>query len=104
MRDLAVDAGAGLLFISHDLSVVRLIADRIAAMYLGKTVEVGETASVWTAPQHPYPQALLRPGSLLAPRPRVRGPVRAGEEPGRRLRCWVPRVGEVERPTVVTTA
>ncbi|MGW6054131.1 ABC transporter ATP-binding protein [Streptomyces sp. NPDC055189] len=60
MRDLAVDAGAGLLFISHDLSVVRLIADRIAVMYLGKIVEVGETAAVWASPQHPYTQALLR--------------------------------------------
>ncbi|MFG1705733.1 ABC transporter ATP-binding protein [Nonomuraea sp. M3C6] len=60
MRDLAVDAGAGLLFISHDLSVVRLIADRIAVMYLGKIVEVGDTAEVWADPRHPYTQALLR--------------------------------------------
>ncbi|MFC8131869.1 ABC transporter ATP-binding protein [Streptomyces sp. NPDC057302] len=60
MRDLAVDAGAGLLFISHDLSVVRLIADRTAVMYLGKIVEVGETSALWASPQHPYTQALLR--------------------------------------------
>ncbi|MEV4893580.1 ABC transporter ATP-binding protein [Nonomuraea sp. NPDC055795] len=59
MRDLAVDSGAGLLFISHDLSVVRLIADRIAVMYLGKIVEVGGTAEVWDNPRHPYTQALL---------------------------------------------
>ncbi|MFI6532263.1 ABC transporter ATP-binding protein [Nonomuraea sp. NPDC050547] len=59
MRDLAVDSGAGLLFISHDLSVVRLIADRIAVMYLGKIVEIGETAEVWDNPRHPYTQALL---------------------------------------------
>ncbi|MGW0809307.1 ABC transporter ATP-binding protein [Nonomuraea sp. NPDC002799] len=59
MRDLAVDAGAGLLFISHDLSVVRLIADRIAVMYLGKIVEVGDTAEVWAEPRHPYTRALL---------------------------------------------
>ncbi|MEU8319047.1 ABC transporter ATP-binding protein [Nonomuraea sp. NPDC048881] len=59
MRDLAVDSGAGLLFISHDLSVVRLIADRIAVMYLGKIVEVGETAEVWDDPKHPYTKALL---------------------------------------------
>ncbi|MEV0829992.1 ABC transporter ATP-binding protein [Nonomuraea rubra] len=59
MRDLAVESGAGLLFISHDLSVVRLIADRIAVMYLGKIVEVGDTAEVWANPRHPYTKALL---------------------------------------------
>jgi oligopeptide/dipeptide ABC transporter ATP-binding protein len=59
MRDLAVDSGAGLLFISHDLSVVRLIADRIAVMYLGRIVEVGGTEEVWAEPRHPYTRALL---------------------------------------------
>ncbi|MFI6318031.1 ABC transporter ATP-binding protein [Nonomuraea sp. NPDC050556] len=59
MRDLAVSSGAGLLFISHDLSVVRLIADRIAVMYLGKIVEVGRTSEVWADPEHPYTRALL---------------------------------------------
>ncbi|WP_336205405.1 ABC transporter ATP-binding protein [Nonomuraea sp. LPB2021202275-12-8] len=59
MRDLAVDSGAGLLFISHDLSIVRLIADRIAVMYLGRIVETGATAEVWANPRHPYTQALL---------------------------------------------
>ncbi|WP_188193348.1 ABC transporter ATP-binding protein [Nonomuraea sp. SYSU D8015] len=60
MRDLAVESGAGLLFISHDLSVVRLIADRIAVMYLGRIVEVGGTEEVWAQPRHPYTQALLK--------------------------------------------
>ncbi|MEU0572065.1 ABC transporter ATP-binding protein [Nonomuraea sp. NPDC005983] len=60
MRDLAVESGAGLLFISHDLSVVRLIADRIAVMYLGRIVEVGDTAEVWANPRHPYTRALLQ--------------------------------------------
>ncbi|MGN9841950.1 ABC transporter ATP-binding protein [Nonomuraea sp. H19] len=69
MRDLAVESGAGLLFISHDLSVVRLIADRIAVMYLGKIVEVGGTAEVWAEPRHPYTKALLQ----AIPKPDGRG-------------------------------
>lgn len=59
MRDLAVDSGAGLLFISHDLSVVRLIADRLAVMYRGRIVESGPARAIWEDPQHPYTQALL---------------------------------------------
>ncbi|MEO3891027.1 ABC transporter ATP-binding protein [Nonomuraea sp. B5E05] len=77
MRDLAVDAGAGLLFISHDLSVVRLIADRIAVMYLGRIVEVGDTAEVWAEPRHPYTKALLQ----AIPQPDGRG-VLPAELPG----------------------
>jgi len=59
MRRLCLDTGAGMLFISHDLSVVRIMADRVAVMYRGRIVESGPTAMVWSDPVHPYTKALL---------------------------------------------
>lgn len=59
MRRLVLQAGAGMLFISHDLSVVRIMADRVAVMYRGRIVESGPTAMVWADPVHPYTKALL---------------------------------------------
>ncbi|MGN1125282.1 MAG: ABC transporter ATP-binding protein [Candidatus Gastranaerophilaceae bacterium] len=47
------------LFISHDMNVIRTIADRIAIMYLGKIVEIGSTEEIFNSPQHPYTKALL---------------------------------------------
>ena len=78
MRDLAVDSGAGLLFISHDLSVVRLIADRLVVMYRGRVVESGPAQEIWRDPQHPYTRALLAAvpvpdGSGRLPAPPVDG-------------------------------
>lgn len=59
MRQLCLEAGAGMLFISHDLSVVRLMADRVMVMYRGCVVESGSTPVVWSDPLHPYTRALL---------------------------------------------
>ncbi len=59
MRRLALEAGAGLLFISHDLAIVRLIADRTVVMYRGKIVESGVSHRIWNDPVHPYTRALL---------------------------------------------
>ncbi|WP_298346983.1 ABC transporter ATP-binding protein [Ferrimicrobium sp.] len=52
--------GLTYVVISHDLSVVRYMADRVAVMYLGKIVEIGQTASLYDGPAHPYTQGLLR--------------------------------------------
>jgi peptide/nickel transport system ATP-binding protein/oligopeptide transport system ATP-binding protein len=59
LSDLRDDMGLALLFISHDIGLVAHISDRIAVMYLGEIVEIGETAQVLGNPQHPYTRGLL---------------------------------------------
>lgn len=59
MEDLQEEMGLTYLFISHDLSVVKHISDRIVVMYLGKVVEVAESDELFLNPKHPYTQALL---------------------------------------------
>jgi ABC-type oligopeptide transport system ATPase subunit len=59
LHDLQEEHGVAYVFISHDLSLVRLIADRVAVMYQGRIVEEGPTASVFEDPQDPYTRALL---------------------------------------------
>jgi len=56
---LRAELGLSYLFVSHDLSVVRHIADRVSVMYLGRTVESGAVTEVFARPRHPYTQALL---------------------------------------------
>ncbi|MFI7404489.1 dipeptide ABC transporter ATP-binding protein [Streptomyces sp. NPDC049541] len=119
------ELGPAYLLVSHDLAVVRQIADRVSVMYAGRTVETGLVAEVFDAPRHPYARALLSavplpdpvaerarrrvvlPGEPPAGVPvvtgcrfRARCPVALALPPGRRLRCET----EIPRQTKVTGA
>ncbi|WP_395296086.1 dipeptide ABC transporter ATP-binding protein [Kitasatospora hibisci] len=112
LQSLKAELGLSYLFVSHDLSVIRHLADRVSVMYLGRTVEQGEVSAVFDRPRHPYTRALLsavplpdpaaeraRSRILLAgdpPSPTVRHtgcrfrsrcPVYAGLDAGPRVRC-----------------
>ena len=82
IAELRREFGLALLFISHDVSVIRHVSDRIAVMYLGKIVELLETERLFTAPAHPYTAALLAavPKARTTGTPRTRAPV-IGEPP-----------------------
>jgi oligopeptide/dipeptide ABC transporter ATP-binding protein len=67
LSDLVRDRGLTMLFISHDLGVVRHIADRIAVMYLGQIIEVASRDAFFAAPAHPYSRALLSSVPVLRP-------------------------------------
>ena len=58
LADLQRDMGLSILFITHDLSVLAQVSDRVAVMYAGRIVETGPAASVFADPRHPYSQAL----------------------------------------------
>ena len=59
LMQLRAELSLSYLFVAHDLSVVRVIADRVAVMYLGRIVEIGAVDAVYASPSHPYTQALL---------------------------------------------
>lgn len=67
LTDLQRDMGFSCLFITHDLSVVEFLADRIAVMYLGTVVESGPREQIFTDPQHPYTKALLSAAPVPEP-------------------------------------
>ena len=94
LQDLQEEFDLTYLFISHDLSVVEHICDRVAVMYVGKVVEVAETGEIFDEPKHPYTEALL--SAVPKPDPRLR-------DRGRRIvlgeTCRTPRT----RPRAATS-
>ena len=103
LRDLVDDHGLSIIAVTHDLGLAWNIADRIAVMYLGRIVEIGEAEDVLGNPQHPYTRALL---SVVPEMERVEQQILTGETPdpsriptGCRFhpRCPIVASGEAER-------
>ena len=67
LKQLKEDFNLTFLFISHDLSVIKYLSDRIAIMYLGEIVEIGKTEEIFNYPKHPYTKALLSSVPKLTP-------------------------------------
>jgi len=68
LEDLNREEGISFVFIAHDLSVVQHISDRVVVMYLGKIMEVGTSAEIFSSPKHPYTKALLSAAPIPDPR------------------------------------
>lgn len=81
LMDLQQDMNLAYLFISHDLSVVRHIADEVLVMYLGKVAEYGPAEQIFHNPQHPYTRALLASTPQLDAQNRAERIVLTGELP-----------------------
>ena len=114
IADLRRRLSLSMLFISHDLSVIRHVSDRIAVMYLGRIVEIGAAEDIFARPSHPYTQALLsavpvRPGEARRERIVLEGdlPDPSDPPPGcafhGRCRHVMPRCAQ-ERPVLAARA
>lgn len=80
LQDLQTEMGLSILFISHDLSVVRSLTDRVAVMFNGRIVEEAETEAIYTDARHPYTRSLLDAIPVMNPRDRRRRSFRSREE------------------------
>lgn len=112
LRTLRKQFGLTLIFISHDLSVVRLISDDVLVLYLGKVVEAGDCATVFDKPAHPYTQALFSAAPIPDPKlARNRQRIRLQGDPPSPLnppngcvfspRCW--KATDICRTTMPAT-
>jgi oligopeptide/dipeptide ABC transporter ATP-binding protein len=81
LRQLRDQHGISILYITHDLATAGFFTDRIAVMYLGRIVELGNTTDVLTNPQHPYTRALLSVVPVPNPRQRRKREILQGEIP-----------------------
>jgi peptide/nickel transport system ATP-binding protein len=102
MQDLADQFGLTYLYITHDLAVARYMSQKLAVMYMGKIVEMGETEEVLANPLHPYTQALLAAVPVPDPthkrrRPDIQGSIAKPINPAPRCRFYdrCPRAAEV---------
>jgi oligopeptide/dipeptide ABC transporter ATP-binding protein len=84
IADLKARLGLTYLIISHDLSVVERMCDRVAIMYLGRIVEAGPARAIFEAPRHPYTRALLAAAPRLEPGRQLGGGILEGEPPSPR--------------------
>lgn len=80
-KDLRDALNLSILFIAHELGVVRHMADRLAVMYLGRIVEIGNADEIFAAPRHPYTASLLKAVPKLEPVKRARQPALVGDLP-----------------------
>jgi oligopeptide transport system ATP-binding protein len=106
LGDLRRQLGLTMLFIAHELAVVRHVSDRIAVMYLGHVMESGTADEIFEDARHPYTQSLLKAMPRLVPAKRTRPPVLQGEVPspyaipsGCRFRTRCPRAAAVCKAT-----